>query len=245
MESHKPLHGIDVGECGPKISFVATDNGYLKFTHFRQPRDSLLSRYVTISENGVFSHDPNSTKLAYGGMLNLRICLHFTSHYFLAKMATIAARYSMLRRQFESVEGAAGPEALVMQYQMQQLKVVPAIGAAWAHLITSNFLNSKYAQYTSELRKKPRDDNKAFGLLNDLHCIVAGLKPAGSWHVEHFGELLKQACGGHGYLQISGLTKPHLDFGVGVVTAEGDNNVLMQQTALILLKKVESGNINT
>ena len=67
----------------------------------------------------------------------------------------------------------------------------------------------------------------------------------GSWHAEHFGEMLKQSCGGHGYLQVSGLTKPHLDFGIGIVTAEGDNHVLMQQTSMILLKRLQSGEIES
>jgi hypothetical protein len=40
------------------------------------------------------------------------------------------------------------------------------------------------------------------------------------------------------------LTKPHLDYGVGIVTAEGDNHVLTQQTSMILLKKVQKGLIN-
>ena len=74
--------------------------------------------------------------------------------------------------------------------------------------------------------------------------MAAGLKPMGTWHGEYFGEFLKQSCGGHGYLQIAGLTKPHLDYGVGIVTAEGDNHVLLQQTSMILLKKVQSGQIN-
>lgn len=92
-----------------------------------------------------------------------------------------------------------------------------------------------YAQYTEEMKTVPRNDANAFGLLTDIHCVVSGLKALSSWQGEQFGELLKQSCGGHGYLQISGLTRPHLDFGVGFVTAEGDNNVLMQQTAMILL----------
>lgn len=81
-------------------------------------------------------------------------------------------------------------------------------------------------------------------MLQELHCMAAGLKPMGTWHGEYFGEFLKQSCGGHGYLQISGLTKPHLDYGVGIVTAEGDNHVLTQQTSMILLKKVQKGLIN-
>jgi acyl-CoA oxidase len=116
MKTHRPLQGIEVGDCGPKIAFQATDNGYLKFTHFRQPRDSLLCRYIQISADGTLTKDPNATKLAYGGMLNLRIDIHFSTHYYLAKMATIATRYSFLRRQFKGKEGSKGPETQVINY---------------------------------------------------------------------------------------------------------------------------------
>lgn len=127
---------------------------------------------------------------------------------------------------------------------MQQMKIVPAISASWAHLITSVKMLGLYDQYKQELSKNSQKEAKAFDMLQDLHSVAAGLKPIGTWHGEHFGELLKQSCGGHGYLQISGLTRPHTDIGFGIVTAEGDNHVLLQQTSMILLKKVQAGKIN-
>lgn len=30
MKTHKPLNGIEVGDCGPKLGFAGMDNGYLK-----------------------------------------------------------------------------------------------------------------------------------------------------------------------------------------------------------------------
>jgi acyl-CoA oxidase len=107
------------------------------------------------------------------------------------------------------------------------MKIIPAIAASWAHIITSMKMQAQYQLYKDELEKNASKGSKAFDMLNELHCVVAGLKPMGSWHGEHFGELLKQSCGGHGYLQISGLTRPHTDYGIGIVTAEGDNHVLM------------------
>ncbi len=80
------------------------------------------------------------------------------------------------------------------------MKIIPAIAASWAHLITSIKMQGLYDQYKIELAKNSQKGSKAFEMLNDLHCIVAGLKPFGSWHGEYFGELLKQSCGGHGYL---------------------------------------------
>jgi hypothetical protein len=56
---------------------------------------------------------------------------------------------------------------------------------------------------------------------------------------------MKQACGGHGYLQLSGLTRHHINYGFGIVTAEGDNTVLFQQTAAWLLQKLSKGELNT
>ena len=73
---------------------------------------------MNLKSDGTFTKDPNATKLAYGGMLNLRIGIHYSVHHTIAKMATIASRYSFLRRQFDSKEGN-GSETLVMQYQMQ------------------------------------------------------------------------------------------------------------------------------
>ena len=57
--------------------------------------------------------------MAFGSMLNTRLGLIATGPYYIAKMATIAMRYSFLRRQFDSNEGNKAAETLVIQYQMQ------------------------------------------------------------------------------------------------------------------------------
>lgn len=86
METHKPFEGIDVGDVGSKIALVSNDNGYLKFDNFRGPKESLLSRYVSINDDGIFKENSkNSTRLAYGGMLKLRNGIVMTSHYYIGK----------------------------------------------------------------------------------------------------------------------------------------------------------------
>lgn len=77
-------------------------------------------------------------------MLKLRVGIVMTSHYYIAKMATIATRYSFKRRQFESKEGSKAPEALIMSYQMQQFKIIPAIAASWSFLFVSDSLFGMY-----------------------------------------------------------------------------------------------------
>jgi hypothetical protein len=48
---------------------------------------------------------------------------------------------------------------------MQQMKVVPAISAAWAHLITSVKMQGLYDLYTKELKLNSQKGAKAFDML--------------------------------------------------------------------------------
>lgn len=131
-EDHRPLPGIQVGDIGPKMGFKTSDQGFLSFDNVRYPRSALLSRFVSISEDGTFTtSSPQAKKLSYGGMLSLRIAMVAGAHQYIAQMGTIAARYSFKRRQFTGRDGSEFPEALVIQYQMQQYKVVPAVTYAW------------------------------------------------------------------------------------------------------------------
>lgn len=158
-------------------------------------------------------------------------------------MGTIAARYSFKRRQFTGRDGSEFPEALVIQYQMQQYKVVPAVSYAWMIYLVANQLNSMNSQYLSEISRREAGDKtaKPFETLKHLHALAAGFKALTTWDGEKFSETMKQACGGHGYMQISGLSKIHVDFGFGWQMTEGDNYVLSQQTARYLLEQVQTG----
>ena len=67
---------------------------------------------------------------------------------------------------------------------------------------------------------------EALETLASLHGHTAAYKGLSTWYAYEFGEVIKQSCGGHGYLNMSGLTRLHKDSGVGLVTAEGDNTVM-------------------
>lgn len=117
MESHKCLDGVFAGDIGPKIGLNLMDHGFMKFTNFRQPMSCLMSRYVELSPTGQFSiKNENAVKLGYGGMLALRINIIKSICYILGRQATIAARYSFRRRQFEGKDGSDYPETPVMLY---------------------------------------------------------------------------------------------------------------------------------
>lgn len=128
---------------------------------------------------------------------------------------------------------------------MQQYKVVPAISYAWMMLLAANQFTALYNDYTSKLDAMSNGDKSAkpFEVLKHLHGLVSGFKALTTWDAEKYSEIIKQSCGGHGFMYISGLHKIHVDFGFGWQMTEGDNTVMAQQTAKYLLGQIQSGEL--
>lgn len=42
------MPGIEVGDIGPKLGFNGVDNGFLRFTYVRVPRDAMLMRFAKV-----------------------------------------------------------------------------------------------------------------------------------------------------------------------------------------------------
>ena len=53
-ETHLPFEGIEVGDIGRKMGMHSMDNGFLSFTHYRIPRENLLSRFTYVDKEGNF-----------------------------------------------------------------------------------------------------------------------------------------------------------------------------------------------
>lgn len=51
---HTVYPGVELGDVGTKLGYNSVDNGYLSFTHYRVPKISLLSRFVSVSREGEF-----------------------------------------------------------------------------------------------------------------------------------------------------------------------------------------------
>lgn len=71
LEDHKPLPGIEVGDCGTKMGFNMADNGWVRFNQVRIPRTHLLSRYIEVEKDGTFSLK-GDRRLLYSIMLHTR-----------------------------------------------------------------------------------------------------------------------------------------------------------------------------
>lgn len=233
MEDHQPLPGITVGEIGPKMGMRASDNGFLKLDNVRIPYDNMFMKNAQVTKDGEYIK-PKSDKLNYGTMVFVRVLITDMVGFNLARACTIATRYSAVRRQSEIIPGKG--EVQILDYQAQQHKLLPLI--ALAHAIKATFL-SLMQTYKEVSQNLERGD---LGNLPELHAISSGLKALCSEKGSRGIEICRLACGGHGYLLISGLPRLY-SLTVAACTYEGENTVLYLQTARFLLKCLKQNNL--
>ncbi|XP_049804071.1 probable peroxisomal acyl-coenzyme A oxidase 1 [Schistocerca nitens] len=225
-ETHHPLPGIVIGEIGTKLGMNCTNNGYLGFKSVRIPRENMLMKNSQVLEDGTYVKSP-SDKLTYGTMMFVRVVLVQDMSSHLSKAVTIATRYSAVRRQSEMKAGQREPQ--IIDYVTQQYKLFPNIALYFALRFSANWLWEMYNSVTSELESGDLER------LPELHAISCCLKAVATADAAAGVETCRLACGGHGYM-----TSSNLPCIYGLVTAactyEGENTVMLLQTARFLMK---------
>ncbi|KAK3759079.1 hypothetical protein RRG08_010693 [Elysia crispata] len=232
METHNPLPGVTVGDIGPKFGYAAMDNGFLSLNKVRVPRENMLMRYSQVLEDGTFIF-PKNDRLVYGSMTLIRTSIVGSCGRALAKAATIATRYSAVRRQSEIA--SKGGEVQVIDFQTQQHKLFTQIASAYALMNAGKFAANLYNQVSAKIEDGQLED------LPVLHALTAALKAFSSWEMASGIEQCRMACGGHGYLLASGIPQIYEDM-VPACTYEGENTVMCLQTARFLNKCQEATN---
>lgn len=228
QENHRPMKDLEVGDIGPKMGYNTKDNGFLRLHHYRAPLNSLLNRFYEVKPDGTYTKKGDE-KVLYSGMMFVRGLLIFTSYRFLIGAVQIAARYSIIRKQFKDEEGKERP---IIDYQLQQAKLLPQIANVLVMRFADLAINNLYAKHEGLMKKND------FSQLGELHAVLSGCKAMfTAW--SYFGmEVARLSCGGHGYSHYSGIPMMILDFAPNV-TLEGDNTILLLQVARYLLKSVE------
>lgn len=234
--THKPLPGITVGDIGPKFGYDEMDNGYLKMDNYRIPRENMLMKYAQVKPDGTYVK-PLSNKLTYGTMVFIRSFLVGEAARCLSKACTIAIRYSAVRHQSELKPDE--PEPQILDYQTQQYKLFPFLATAYAFQFVGAYIKETYHRINENIRQGDLSG------LPELHALTAGLKAFTSWTANAAIEACRMACGGHGYSHCSGLPNIYVSF-TPTCTFEGENTVMMLQTARFLMKsynQVHSGKL--
>lgn len=232
--THNPFPGVLVGDIGMKLGQNGLDNGFVAFHHVRIPRENLMDRTGSVTKDGRYVSpykDPSKRfGAALGALSGGRVGITGFGASNLKSAITIAIRYSAVRRQFGP---STNEELPVLEYQLQQWRLIPYVAAAYAMHITSKnlftfFRENAMAGMTGDKSQRQAD------LGREIHAFSSSSKPLGAWLARDCIQECREACGGHGYLWVNRLGTLRDDNDPNC-TYEGDNNVLQQQTGNYLL----------
>jgi len=219
-----PLPGIQIEDCGEKIGLHGVDNGRLRFSKVRVPRENLLDRYAQVSPEGRYSSPITSPTKRFFTMISTlvlgRVTLAAASTSVSKNALSIALRYGEQRRQF-GAEGA--PEQPILDYQQHQRRLLPRLAATLALNFAFQDLALRCVDSLSSEEGRRR-----------IESLAAGLKAWGTWHALETVQVCRECCGGQGYLAPNRFGDMRGDIDI-FVTFEGDNTVLLQQVAKSLL----------
>ncbi|XP_063147579.1 peroxisomal acyl-coenzyme A oxidase 2 [Candoia aspera] len=227
LRDHSPAQGISLGDIGPKMGFQTIDNGFLILKNVRVPRENMLAKFSQVLPDGQYKKQ-GSQKINYLTMIVIRVTMiRHEVVLSLMKACTIAIRYSVVRRQSELKPG--DPEAKILDYQTQQQKLFPQLATVYAFHFVCDYLRDLFNRCYSHTKEGN------FDLLPELHALAAGLKVITTEYSSAGAEVCRRACGGHGYSLLSGLPSIYMNL-VASCTYEGENTVLLLQTARFLIK---------
>lgn len=124
--------GVEIRDCGYKVGLNGVDNGAVRYTNLRIPRENLLDRFASVDRSGRYSSPMTSQAKRFaatlGELTGGRVGLTTASVGVLKGAVTIAVRYSAQRQQFGPKDAA---EISVLDYPSQQLKLMPMLAAAY------------------------------------------------------------------------------------------------------------------
>ncbi|CAK6976507.1 peroxisomal acyl-coenzyme A oxidase 3 [Scomber scombrus] len=228
------LPGVMVGDMGKKLGQNGLDNGFALFHNVRIPRENLLNKTGDVTPDGRYVtpfKDPNKRfGASLGALSGGRISITRMALTNLKLALTVAIRYSATRRQFGPKDTEEIP---VLEYQLQQWRLIPYLAAAYAleHFSKTIFMN--FVEFQIGQIMKDKSDRQA-EMGREIHALGCSSKPLGSWTAQRGIQECREACGGHGYLAMNRLGDLRNDNDPNC-TYEGDNNVLLQQTSNYLL----------
>lgn len=186
----------------------------------------MMMKNATVFENGDYKKGKSSV-IAYQTMTFIRVGIMIEGTSMMASAATIAMRYSTVRRQ--SPIDPKLPEPRIIDHVTQQMKVFPAIAKVVVFKFAADYLWNAYTQVQAELERGN------LTRLPELHALSCCLKAVSSDEVTDTVEVLRRACGGHGYLASAGFSDIY-KMVTAAQTYEGENTVLLLQTARYLMK---------
>ena len=222
-ENGDPMPGVRIEDSGHKMGLNGVDNGRLWFDGVRVPRENLLDRFASVTEDGVYSSPiPSAAKRFFvmlGTLVGGRIAVGSGANSAAKAGLTIAVRYGARRRQF----GPPGADEVpLLDYLTHQRRLLPYVATSTGLSFALHELAERFAALSAG------SDTR------EIEAGAAALKSMASWHCTAALQECREACGGEGYRWTSRIAHRKADSDI-FTTFEGDNTVLMLQVAKGLL----------
>src|SRR6478736_4476078 len=217
-KSGKTLPGITIEDCGRKMGLNGVDNGKIEFKHVVIPKENMLDRFASITEDGKFASPISSDNRRFFTMLGTlvggRIGIPRSGLSAVKSGLTIAIRYGDQRRQFGPDGGGEVP---ILNYRSHQRRLMPLLANAYALHFSLQYLTKRF------LNRKEEE-------MQEIEALAAGLKSFSTWNTTQTLQECRECCGGKGYLSENRIDRLKNDTDI-YTTFEGDNTVLMQLVA--------------
>ncbi|SPO31366.1 related to acyl-coenzyme A oxidase 1 [Ustilago trichophora] len=234
LKDHTLLPGRRIMEMGCKLGAPAMDNGYICFDAVRIPRTNLLQRFQTVSKDGVYEKRNAAAQVMTRGTMTLvRVGLCEIAAHHLARAATIAIRYAVVRRQGTSATKPDQLEPKILDYASVQTRVLTALASAYAITFVSQHLRLMYNQMIAEIENTGNSR-----LLPIVHGYSSVLKAVCTNESLAGIERCRRSMGGHGFSQASGFDFERNQPNAGLIY-EGENSMLLAgPSANFLIKQL-------
>lgn len=223
------MPGVTLGDCGPKIGLPGVDNGRIAFDHVRVPRESLLDRFGTITDDGRYESAIESDARRFFSMLGTlvrgRVSVGGAAGAGTRNALTLAIRYALSREQFTRADGTGIP---LMAYATHRRRLLIPLARSYALMLATNALVAEVSDLATS------EDTASGDRARRLEERAASLKVANTDHANRTLQTCREACGGAGYLWENRLGAIKADVDV-FATFDGDNTVLLQLVAKGLL----------
>ncbi|WP_223736148.1 acyl-CoA dehydrogenase family protein [Streptomyces purpurogeneiscleroticus] len=220
-DEHGLCEGVHAAAC-PEKPVQGLDNGVTWFDHVRIPRRNLLMGDMAgFDEDGTFRPAPgNQRKRFLRAMSRIqpgRLCVSSS-----AVGAGRASVYIALRYAAQRLTNAPGrPDTPIIEYRSHQAALFPALAKVYAMTFLLNHAKREFL-------RSPHD------ISADLNNLISITKALSTWEMTDVIATCRERCGAQGIFSANRIA----DYGSllqGLVTAEGDNQVLLATTAAQML----------
>jgi acyl-CoA oxidase len=218
-----PCRGVSIVPLGDKPAF-SLDNAITSFDGVRVPKHHLLldDRSELCDDGSFHSEIPNPRARFLSSIEQVqlgRLCLSSLASTATAVAAFVAIKYGGQRRTFAPQH----PDVSILDYRSHQRDVFSALAYAYAsRCLVEHAL-------ASLVKHEAGDHDRAFG-------IGVAAKAFATYGADRYVRLCRERCGAAGMLEENRLSVYAAQV-QGLVTAEGDNHILLIKMARQMLQR--------